>query len=169
MSKGKFSWQFALYSNLMSKQPFSNWRQHYSLRTTNNSIRTVGPNCRELQRRLQITIVFREQWCISQQMGTETAYPQGCPSCSTLSYTENQTRVMMTTKNIPILPMAFLTFAEAKVGSAPPFVFPRNLNTENKKKNLKHAQTLKRPPLREGPNDADANRGSSCVDFLLSI
>ena len=24
--------------------------------------------------------------------------------------------------NIPILPMAFLTFAEAKVGSAPPFV-----------------------------------------------
>ncbi len=25
-------------------------------------------------------------------------------------------------ENIPILPMAFLTFAEAKVGSAPPFV-----------------------------------------------
>ncbi len=25
--------------------------------------------------------------------------------------------------NIPILPRAFLTFAEAKVGSAPPFVF----------------------------------------------
>ncbi len=63
-------------------------------------------------------------------------------------------------RNIPILPMAFLTFAEAKVWSAPPFV-PRTHaesacwipESEQEQQDHETCTNFKKAPLREGPND----------------
>ncbi len=78
--------------------------------------------------------------------------------------------------NIPILPEAFLTFA-SKSSVGPSYVTigqedhkTYNLNeNENDNENLKPAQTLKRPPLREGPNYGSPPGGNLAESSQFSL